>query len=331
MMEHLSDPRLDSVVLQMRRFMVDVMRKQGVNLSHCEQLADVLIEADVRGHYSHGLNRLDMYVRDCAKKVCKLDGSPTVLKRAGTAWVDGHSLLGPVVGNFCMDLAVKKAKEAGVGWVVARGSNHYGICGWYVMKAMEKGMIAMSFTNTSPIMYPTRSSIPALGTNPMALGASGVDGDSYILDMATTTVAIGKVEISKRRGDKLPSTWGVEKGGRTTIDANAILSGGGLRPLGGDEISGGYKGYGMSSLVEIFCGILGGAHWGPNIRKWMTAKEDADLVGLFDRIFTSRNGVCIRTRIPREAAAVYGHPEEPASCGYLIRTRLSSCFQSSSV
>lgn len=263
---------------EMRRFMVDVMRKQGVNLSHCEQLADVLIEADVRGHYSHGLNRLDMYVRDCAKKVCKLDGSPTVLKeRAGTAWVDGHSLLGPVVGNFCMDLAVKKAKEAGVGWVVARGSNHYGICGWYVMKAMEKGMIAMSFTNTSPIMYPTRSSIPALGTNPMALGASGVDGDSYILDMATTTVAIGKVEISKRRGDKLPSTWGVEKGGRTTIDANAILSGGGLRPLGGDEISGGYKGYGMSSLVEIFCGILGGAHWGPNIRKWMTAKEDADL------------------------------------------------------
>ncbi|VDL77360.1 unnamed protein product [Nippostrongylus brasiliensis] len=176
-----------------------------------------------------------------------------------------------------MDLAIKKAKDTGVGWVVAKGSNHYGICGWYVLKAMEQGMMAMSFTNTSPVMYPTRSSVPALGTNPLSLGANGTGGDSYVLDMATTTVAIGKVEISERRGHEVPETWGVMKDGTTSTDPSKILHGGGLYPLGGDEICGGYKGYGMGSLVEIFCGILAGAHWGPNIRKWMSAKEDADL------------------------------------------------------
>ncbi|ETN74044.1 malate/L-lactate dehydrogenase [Necator americanus] len=146
----------------MYRFMVDCMKSVGVVESHAGQLAEVLIEAD---------------------------------ERAGSAWVDGKNLLGPVVGNFCMDLAVKKAKDAGVGWVVAKGSNHFGIAAWYVMRAMKEGMMAMSFTNTSPVTYPTRSSKPALGTNPMCIGANGTNGDSYVLDMATTTVAIGKLFI----------------------------------------------------------------------------------------------------------------------------------------
>ncbi|PIO61418.1 malate/L-lactate dehydrogenase [Teladorsagia circumcincta] len=224
---------------EMRRFIVDIMQKQGVVTSHAEQLADVLVEADIRGHYSHGLNRLDMYVGDCRKKVCKLDGTPTILKeKAGSAWVDGNSLLGPVVGNFCMDLAVKKAKEAGVGWVVCKGSNHFGIAGWYVLRAMKQGVMAMSFTNTSPVMYPTRAAKPALGTNPLALGASGVGDDSYVLDMATTTVAIGKVEIAKRKGLQVPNTWGVAKGGTVSHNPDEILYGGGLLPLGGNEICG---------------------------------------------------------------------------------------------
>uniref|UniRef100_A0A1I7Z406 Malate dehydrogenase n=1 Tax=Steinernema glaseri TaxID=37863 RepID=A0A1I7Z406_9BILA len=181
---------------EVRRFIVDCMTRVGTDKSHSEQLADVLVCGDRRGHYSHGLNRLDMYVRDVRQRVCKGTGSPKILKeKAASAWVDGNNLLGPVVGNFCMDLAMKKAKEAGVGWVVAKGSNHFGIAGWYTLKAIEQGMIGMSFTNTSPIMYPTRSSKAALGTNPLSLGAAGVNGDSFVLDMATTTVAIGKVII----------------------------------------------------------------------------------------------------------------------------------------
>ncbi|CAI5441792.1 unnamed protein product [Caenorhabditis angaria] len=140
-----------------------------------------------------------MYVRDVQKNVCKSDGTPIILsERAATAWVDGNNLLGPVVGNFCMDLAIKKAKEAGIGWVVAKGSNHYGIAGWYSLRALKQGLLGMSMTNTSPLCYPTRSAKPALGTNPISLAAPGVNNDSFVLDMASTTVAIGKLSYYKK-------------------------------------------------------------------------------------------------------------------------------------
>uniref|UniRef100_A0A8L8JVE3 Malate dehydrogenase n=1 Tax=Heligmosomoides polygyrus TaxID=6339 RepID=A0A8L8JVE3_HELPZ len=303
----------DILFFQMRRFMIQVLQKQKVDISHCEQMADVLIEADMRGHYSHGLNRLEMYLRDCMKNVVRVKGTPKILKeRACTAWVDGQNLLGPVVGNFCMDLAVKKAKEAGVGWVVAKGSNHFGICGWYVSRAMKHNVLGMAFTNTSPIMYPTRASVPALGTNPLCLGANGTGGDEYLLDMATTAVAIGKVEIYKRRGDKLPITWGVAKGGQTSTNPDEILAGGGLRPLGGTEMDGGYKGYGMGALVEIFCGILGGSHWGPHIRKWMSATSDADLVKAYlaDAVFFSTQNVAVASQASFAHLVIYRRDTE---------------------
>ncbi|EFO85906.1 hypothetical protein CRE_02254 [Caenorhabditis remanei] len=263
---------------EMRRFMVDCMTTAGASESHATQLALVLLEGDIRGHYSHGLNRLDMYVRDVQQKVCKGDGEPVILKeKAGTAWVDGNNLLGPVVGNFCMDLAIKKAKDAGIGWVVAKGSNHYGIAGWYALRAMKQGMLGMSMTNTSPISYPTRSAVPALGTNPISLAAPGTGDDAFVLDMASTTVAIGKVELAARKENPVPLSWGVGAGGKETTDPSHVLNGGGLLPLGGVEVSGGYKGYGLSSMIEIFCGILAGAHWGPHVRKWMSTSAEADL------------------------------------------------------
>ncbi|VDM63763.1 unnamed protein product [Angiostrongylus costaricensis] len=89
------------------------------------------------------------------------------------------------------------------------------------------------------------------------------------------------IEIAKRRGEKVPETWGVDKSGRVSTNPEAILNGGGLLPLGGSEVTGGYKGYGLGALVEIFCGILAGSHWGPHIRKWMSASVEADLVSSF--------------------------------------------------
>ncbi|KAL3995584.1 Malate/L-lactate dehydrogenase family protein [Acanthocheilonema viteae] len=257
--------------------MVDCMIKTGTSKDHAQQLADVLVAADIRGHYSHGLNRLDMYVRDIQKGVCMKDGIPKILKEhAATAWVDGNNLLGPVVGNFCMDIAIKKAKQAGVGWVVAKGSNHFGIAGWYSIRAMKEGLLGMAFTNTSPIMYPTRSSTAALGTNPLTLAAKAKN-DTFILDMATTTAAIGKVELAARKEQTVPDTWGVKKDGCVSNDPTEILSGGGLLPLGGTELTGGYKGYGLGALVEIVCGILGGAQWGPHVRQWMSTAVVANL------------------------------------------------------
>ncbi|KAK8786509.1 hypothetical protein V5799_023715 [Amblyomma americanum] len=108
---------------EMEAFIVRCMRKVGTDQEHAESLAEVLVAGDYRGHFSHGLNRLQMYVTDIQKGVCEPSGSPVIVNElAATALVDGKNVLGPVVGKFCMELAMRKAQQAGIGWVVARGN-----------------------------------------------------------------------------------------------------------------------------------------------------------------------------------------------------------------
>uniref|UniRef100_A0AC35U440 [Histone H3]-lysine(27) N-trimethyltransferase n=1 Tax=Rhabditophanes sp. KR3021 TaxID=114890 RepID=A0AC35U440_9BILA len=260
------------------RFVVDCMKAVGTNPEHASMLARVLVLGDNRGHYSHGINRLEMYMKDVQSNICKGDGVPIILKSKGsTAWVDGSNLLGPVVADFCTKIAIDKCKEHGVGWVVTKGSNHYGIAGAYALQCMNEGLIGMSFTNTSPLTFPTRSSKAALGTNPLSVAAPALNNDSFVLDMATTSVAIGKIELAKRKQQQVPVTWGVSSTGEVSTDPSTILNGGGLAPLGGAEESSGYKGYGLGAMVELYCGILAGSHWGPNVRRWMATSAEADL------------------------------------------------------
>ncbi|XP_002735911.3 putative oxidoreductase YjmC [Saccoglossus kowalevskii] len=176
-----------------------------------------------------------------------------------------------------MELAIKKAKEAGIGWVVAKGSNHYSIAGYYSLMAVENGLIGMSFTNTSPLVVPTRARKCVLGTNPITCAAPAKDGDSFVLDMATSAVALGKIEIQNRKELPVPHGWGVDSKGKVATDPKAILDEGGQLPLGGTEETSGYKGYGLGMMVEMFCGIMGNAEFGPNIRKWRDADRIANL------------------------------------------------------
>ncbi|KAK7109474.1 uncharacterized oxidoreductase YjmC-like [Littorina saxatilis] len=265
-------------VEEMHGFVIRCMRTAGAPEHHAQALADLLTAADHRGHYSHGLNRLDMYVRDIQSGMTVHNVEPTVVKEtAATALVEGNNVLGPVVGRFCMDLAIQKAKEAGIGWVSARGSNHFGIAGWYSMRAMEQGLLGMAFTNTSPLLVPTRARKPTLGTNPLSLAAPGNQGDSMVLDMATTAVALGKVELNDRKGKPIPKGWGVDSSGKTSTDPKPVVESGGLMPLGGSEECSGYKGYGLSMMVDVFCGLLSGAAFGPNVRRWKTNDRPANL------------------------------------------------------
>lgn len=256
-------------------FVVRVMKAVGVADKDADALADLLVSADYRGHYSHGLNRLDMYVTDVTSGTTDKEGEPKIIKETvATALVDGNNILGPSVGKFCIDLAIEKAKEAGVGWVSTRGSNHFGIAGWYGMRAAEQGMLGMAFCNTSPLLVPTRAKQVTLGTNPINLAAPAKDGDSFVLDMATTAVALGKVELAERKDEDIPDGWAVDASGKSTTDPKKAQ---GLRPLGGAENTSGYKGYGLSMMVEIFCGILSGASYGPHVRKWKESHLKANL------------------------------------------------------
>ncbi|KAF3855125.1 hypothetical protein F7725_023180 [Dissostichus mawsoni] len=250
--------------VEVQGFIERCMTGVGTKQHHARSLAEVLVEGDHRGHYSHGLNRMDMYVKDIQTGICAKDGEPEVEKEsAATALVDGKNLL--------------KAKEAGIGWVVAHGSNHYGIAGYYSMQALKENMIGMSFTNTSPLVVPTRGKDCTLGTNPISVAAPAKDGDSFVLDMATSAVALGKVELHERRGDTIPEGWGCDAQGKLTTDPKRVLSGGGLVPIGGSEATGGYKGYGLGMMVEVFCGILAGAEYSNHVRTWKVTDRVANL------------------------------------------------------
>ncbi|XP_050023217.1 uncharacterized oxidoreductase YjmC [Dermacentor andersoni] len=263
---------------EMQAFIVRCMRKVCTDEAHAEALAEVLVAGDYRGHFSHGLNRLQMYVTDIQKGVCERSGKPVVINElAATALVDGRNVLGPVVGKFCMELAMQKAQQAGIGWVVARGSNHYGIAGYYSMMASSRGMIGMSFTNASPLVAPSGGRKKFLGTNPLSVAAPGKDGDSFVLDMATSAVALGKVEMQHRKGEQIPSGWAINGQGEVTNKPEEVMSDGALLPLGGTIETSGYKGYGLAMMVDLFCGVLSSAHYGNNIRSWLNVTDPADL------------------------------------------------------
>lgn len=262
---------------EVHRFMVESMKAVGTPEANATALAEVLVAADLRGHYSHGLNRLEMYVKDVKSGICAGGAVPTIEKESvSTALVQGNNGLGPVVGNYCIDLAINKAKQTGIGWVCARGSNHYGIAGWYAMRASNQGLLGMSFTNTSPLVAPTRAKKATIGTNPIALAAPSKK-DDFVLDMATCTVALGKIEVQRRKEEPIPEGWATDVHGKVTTSGEEAMTGGALMPLGGPEINSGYKGYGLGMMVEIFCGLLAGATYGPNVRKWMNTEREADL------------------------------------------------------
>lgn len=192
------------------------------------------------------------------------------------AVVEGNNALGQVVGKFSMELAMEKAKNFGLGMVVARGSNHFGICGYYSLMAMKHNLIGISCTNTSPLMVPTRSTKSALGTNPISLGMTS-GKDEFVLDMATTAVAVGKIELAKRKNEDIPEGWALDHNGRPTTNPTTAFDANSLMPLGGIEKNSGYKGYGLALMVEVLCGVLAGSNFGPNIRKWKEGGKVANL------------------------------------------------------
>lgn len=271
--------------------MIDCFKAVDVPQDHAEAQADLLVAADYCGHFSHGMNRLEMYVEDVRNGATDRCAQGEIIKETpATAWVDGQNGLGAVVGNFCMDLAIKKAKDVGVGWVCAKGANHYGMAGWYVIRAMEQGLVGISMTNTSPLMAPTGAMEAALGTNPLAMGAPAANGDKFLLDMATTAVALGKIEIQRRKNEPMPAGWAQGPDGNITTDPEVGFNTMCLMPLGGAAITSGYKGYGLAAVVDILTGVMAGAKYSTQVRKWML--KDASAAADLGQLFVAVNPSC---------------------------------------
>ena len=243
-------------------------------------MASVLCYADARGIPSHGCNRADTYVNEIAAGLVDACAEPTVERVEGCcALVDGRNGPGAVAAGLAMDTAIRLAGEHGAAVVCVRRSNHFGAAGYWANVALERGMIGMSMTNTSPMAVPTGGKTRAVGTNPLCFFAPADGDDSFQLDMATTVVPIGKVEVMDRIGRVCPPGWGVDRNGNDCSDAREICVSGGLHPLGGGADTAGYKGYGLGVLVEVMCSVLGGSDArdiGPTIRSW-SARRDGPL------------------------------------------------------
>src|SRR5437899_9346694 len=200
----------------------------------------------------------------------KPKGQSRVLRETkATALIDGGQSLGQVVGKKGMDLAIKKARDTAVGVVAVRNSNHYGIAGYYSLMALEHNLIGVSTTNAGPLVVPTFGRTSILGTNPVSLAAPAMNEKAFVLDMPTSTVPRGKVEVYNRLGKPMPHGWAVDETGRSStdpkrdLDALANRLGGGLLPLGGEgEDLGGHKGYGLALMVDVLSGVLSGAATG---------------------------------------------------------------------
>ena len=248
----------------LRNFIFLVFQKMGCPAADASLASDVLISADLRGVDSHGIARLCGYYR--LWESGRINSAPNIIKvheTLSTATMDGDGGLGLVVGPEAMTRAIEKAKVAGSGWVAVRNSNHFGIAGFHSMLALEHDMIGIALTNASPLVAPTFSTQRMLGTNPISVSIPAGEQPSFVLDMATTTAANGKLEILQRKKASAPTGWIQDSKGNPTNSPDGVKDGGALLPLGGDKEHGSHKGYGLGAVVDILSAVLSGANYGP--------------------------------------------------------------------
>lgn len=245
-------------------FTAKVFSSIGCSQADAQLASTVLLSADLRGIDSHGIARLSGYVRLWETGRINMNPEIRVLHESpSTASIDGDRGLGLVVAPKAMELAIRKSKECGSGWVSVQNSNHFGIAGYHAMLALQHEMIGMAMTNASALVAPTFSKERLLGTNPIAVAIPAGKEEPFIADMATTTAANGKLEILQRKGTNAPEGWIQDQEGNPTNNAHSLKEGGALLPLGSDYEHGSHKGYALGSIVDIFSAILSGANYGP--------------------------------------------------------------------
>ncbi len=239
------------------------MEKLGVPTRHAEIVADVLIEADIRGVDSHGIIRIYSYYGNRLEKKYMNPTTPfkIISETETTVLYDGGNGLGHVVSYEAMNKCIEKAKKYNVAMATVKNSNHYGIAAYYSMMALKHDMIGISMTNSQPLVAPTYGRTAVIGTNPISFAAPSYKEYPFVLDMATSVVPIGRIKVYEEKKEKIPLGWGIDDNGNVTDDPTQVKSGGpgALLPLGGTDIMRGYKGYGLAVMVEILCAALSGA------------------------------------------------------------------------
>lgn len=245
-------------------FTVKVFEKMGCSIEDAKSAAKVFIAAELNGLPSHGMLRIKDYFQLWqADRINVKPNIKIVHESPSTAVVDGDGAIGMIAATRSMEIAIGKAKNAGTGWVSTRGSNHYGIAGYYSKMALEHDMIGICMTIANPVVAPTWSVSPMLGTNPIAVAIPSKSYPPFVADFSTTPIARGKLAVAGKKGEKVPHGYVQDKDGNPSDNPDILKEGGSMLTLGGTVEHGGHKGYCLSSIVDIFSCVLSGANFGP--------------------------------------------------------------------
>ncbi|MEZ4706132.1 MAG: Ldh family oxidoreductase [Caldilineaceae bacterium] len=244
-----------------------ILQAVNVPVDHAQITAEILTSASLRGVDTHGVGNVTGYVQSIENGRYTIPQTVEIVAESDTtALLDCGNGLGFVAAHQAMELSIAKARRHGVGMASVRNGHHIGMVGYYPLMAVAQDMIGMAVTNASRSMRPAQGAHPRLGTNPIAFGAPAGHERPFLLDMATTTVASGKLSLARRLGVPIPEGWAVDSEGVPITEAPAQRSEGwSQNPLGNSVEQGGHKGYGLAVMVDILAGVLSGGGFGAQL------------------------------------------------------------------
>lgn len=239
-------PRLENYAFEM-------LVGAGVPMDRAALVARSLVEANLRGVDSHGVQLLNFYIEHMKQGCMDLHTSGSIVTESGGCMTyDAENGIGQVISDICCDHAIRLAKDHGIALVTVRNSNHYGAAAFWSQKIARAGLIGMSMCNATPLVPPWQGKEPRFGTNPICMALPGAPETGWLLDMATTTVAMGKIFKANFSGEPtIPAGWAFDSEGVPTTDTQKAIKGMPM-PLGG------YKGSGLAFMVEILVAVLSG-------------------------------------------------------------------------
>ncbi|KAF2226052.1 putative malate dehydrogenase [Elsinoe ampelina] len=234
-----------------KQFATDILTGNGLSPTDASTVASCLIAADLRGVDTHGINRLPSYMTRVRKGLNSPTAQPVLTQiTPAVALVDANNAFGFIGAKLGMARAIEMAQTFGIGMVSIKHSNHFGMSAWLVQQAIDADMMSLVFTNSSPALPVWGGRSKLMGVSPIACGAPGEH--PFILDMAPSVAARGKIYKAKRRGEKIPLDWALDGEGRQTDDPGKALEGV-MLPMGGP------KGSGLAVMMDVFSGVLSGS------------------------------------------------------------------------
>ena len=254
----------------LKEYCVKAMLKRGMTEEHARITAEVLVTTDQMGIHSHGVVSLRQYLKRIEKGGIIANAKPEIV-REGPAWacVDGKGMIGTVSAYWAMEVAIVKARSAGIGYVTLRNSSHCGAIGYYANMAAKEGMIGLCMSGCTPIMAVTGGKGATMGNNPVSYAVPAGKEKTILFDIALSRVAAGKIVAANTVGKKIPDDWYVDAEGLPTTDSGLYPHIGALLPMAG------HKGYGFAVMVEVLSGVMSGGGMLDEVGHWLFGPASA--------------------------------------------------------